>query len=195
MIRELTAPAVEPVTIDEAKLHLRVDGNDDDPLIQSLITVAREYCETFTGRAFITREVLYTLSRWPSGKHIYLPRPPVVEVDGFTWYDADNNPNLLVEGDDYVVDGDVIALPVGRGWPSGVLYPLNPIQVEYRAGYGSTGASVPEYIKAAIKLLVNSWYENREAVLPAGHIGRELPLGVVQLLWQERVFWTEEKNR
>lgn len=197
MIKEVTAPGVEPVTLEEAKLHLRVDTHADDALITSLIKVAREYCETFTGRAFITREIMYSLKYWPSGRYIHLPRPPVVEVDAFSWIDVEGNSNPLTEDVDYHADSDsaTIALPQGKPWPSGGLYPINPVRIEYRAGYGTTAANVPEYIKAAIKLCIGNWYEHREAVLPAGHVGKELPLGVQALLWQERVFWTEDMNR
>ena len=45
-------PTSEPVTLAEAKNFLRVTITDDDLLISSLITAAREACEAFTGRSF-----------------------------------------------------------------------------------------------------------------------------------------------
>ena len=50
-----TEPATEPLTLTEAKEHLRVDGTDEDTLITSIITVARKLCENYTNRAFITQ--------------------------------------------------------------------------------------------------------------------------------------------
>ncbi len=193
-----TPPATEPVTLDEAKLHCRVDVDADNNLILALITVARQYCETFTGRAFITQEINYDLPRWPRRRVIHLPRPPLIGVTSVTWWDREGNPQVLTAGTDYVVDvaptfGRVL-LPPDESWPNEPLYPVHPIRVDFEAGYGNA-AAVPEYLKAAIKLCVGSWYENREAVLPAGHIGKELPLGAQALLWQERVFWTEEYNK
>ena len=46
----IQGPQTEPITLEEAMLHLRVDGNADDLLISSLITTAREYCETWQAR-------------------------------------------------------------------------------------------------------------------------------------------------
>jgi uncharacterized phiE125 gp8 family phage protein len=206
MLKVITKPTVEPVTLAEAKLHCRVDVNDDDALITSLITTARTYCETFTGRAFCQQTLQLNLNRWPSKRAISLPRPPLRSVTSLTYYQTDGTPVVLTAGTDYLVDVDSepgqIILPYGKSWPTNSLYPLNPIRIVYIAGYEPvTGppidyrVNVPEYIKAAVKLCVGNWYEHREAVLPAGHVGKELPMGVQHLLWQERVSWSEEMNR
>ena len=50
----VTPPAEEPVSLAEARLHLRVDFTDDDALITSLIAAARQAAETLTGRQFVT---------------------------------------------------------------------------------------------------------------------------------------------
>jgi uncharacterized phiE125 gp8 family phage protein len=199
MIRETSVPAVEPVTLNEAKLHCRIDGSTEDALITSLIRVAREYCETFTGRAFVNRNVIYAMDRWPSRGQIILPRPPVTSVTSVQYYDIEGAPVTLTAGTDYIADADSepgrIVLPSGKAWPSARLHTVNPIRITYVAGYGETSASVPEYIKAAIKLCVGNWYENREAVLPAGLVGKTLPMGVESLLYQEQFAWTEDLNR
>ena len=52
--RVITAVAIEPVTLAEARLQLRMTVDDtaaDDPLINVLITAAREFAEHYTGRA------------------------------------------------------------------------------------------------------------------------------------------------
>ena len=48
-------PAGEPLTLAEAKPHLRVDLNDDDALITALISAAREQVEFLTGQRLITQ--------------------------------------------------------------------------------------------------------------------------------------------
>lgn len=45
--------AVEPVTLDEAKKHLRVEFNDDDALIEGLIVAARQWAEDFLNRSLV----------------------------------------------------------------------------------------------------------------------------------------------
>ena len=51
----VTAPAAEPLTLAEAKLHLRVDDTADDALIGALITAARQHAEHDTRRALVTQ--------------------------------------------------------------------------------------------------------------------------------------------
>jgi uncharacterized phiE125 gp8 family phage protein len=202
----ITQPTVEPVTLADVKLHCRVDHTDEDTYISGLLKAAREYCENFTGRAFVERTLQYNLNKWPSRKVIYLPRPPLVSVTSVIYHTTTGTPITLTAGTDYLVDADsepgAILLPDGKTWPTASLYPLNPIRITYIAGYeAETGppvnyrVNIPEYVNHAIKLYVGSLYENREAVLPAGHIGRTLPMGMESLLWQERVFWSEELNR
>lgn len=198
MIRVTTPPAVEPVSLDEVKLHCRIDHADEDTLLSVLIGAARQFCETFTGHSFITQTVEYYLEKWPSGRSIHLPRPPVQTISEVKYVDKDGVDVVLVEGDDYLVDTDSqlarVVLPVNKSWPMASMYEVNPIVITYISGYG-VAADVPAYIKAAIKLLVAVYYENRENILPAGHVGKALPMGIDSLLWQHRSFWTPEFNK
>jgi len=50
----------EPVTLAEAKLHLRIDNTDDDDLISALITTARRWAEDYCDRTFVVSQ--YTMS-------------------------------------------------------------------------------------------------------------------------------------
>ncbi|MDR1943975.1 MAG: head-tail connector protein [Synergistaceae bacterium] len=45
----------EPISLSEAKKHLRVEFGDDDELIQGLIAAAREYAEGFMNRSLVAK--------------------------------------------------------------------------------------------------------------------------------------------
>lgn len=62
-------PAVEPVTLAEAKAHLRVDGTAEDTLIGSLIVTSRLHVEAAMGLALVTQSWSVFLDAWPPGPH------------------------------------------------------------------------------------------------------------------------------
>ena len=85
-----------------------------------------------------------------------------------TYIDSDGDTNTFAAAD-YIVDTDSepgrIVLDYGEVWPSGVLYPSNPIIVEYVCGYGDDGSDVPAGIRHAMKLIISDMYEKRETIL------------------------------
>lgn len=182
------APATEPITLADAKLHLRVEIADDDTLITSLITAARQWCEAFQGRAYVTQTWQLWLDEWPEGDAISIPRPPLQSVTSIKYYGADGA-EYVVPATDYLVDAKAepgrVVLGYGKTWPSVMLRPAGAIVIEFVAGYGAESA-VPEKVKQAMKLLVGHWYAYREAVV-TGSISKELEFTVGALLWQERV--------
>src|ERR1700742_1721990 len=102
MSLQLTAPpAVEPVTLAEAKAHLKVDTGDDDALIGTLITAARARVEWHTGRALVTQS--WILWRDPWASLVGVPLPPLQAVTAVTLYARDGAPSVLDTGT-YTVD-------------------------------------------------------------------------------------------
>jgi uncharacterized phiE125 gp8 family phage protein len=77
----LAPPAAEPVTLAEAKAHLKLDTSDEDALVAALITAARARAEWHTGRAFVTQRWRLRLDAWPQQGVIELPLPPLVSVE------------------------------------------------------------------------------------------------------------------
>lgn len=182
-------PAIEPITLTELKLHLRVDGTDEDTLIESLLTVARAHCESFTRRQFITATLVLNLDKFPSDEVILLPYPPIQSpLTSVKYYDADGTQQTLTVTTDYVVD--VASEPgrlmpaYGKSWPT-TREIMNAVEITYKAGYGLKTADVPEGLKAAIKLLATHLYERREAVSEKSL--NVVPLAIESLLWQYRV--------
>lgn len=154
----------EPITLAEAKLHLRLDpdvAHPDDTLIASLITAARIHCENFSGRTYMTTTRHLYLDAFPRGE-IRLPYPPIQSVTSVE-YKASSGAPAAVPTANYVVDivsePGRIALAYGASWPS--TYPeINAVHITYVAGYGAAD-DVPENVKAAIKLKLTALYERR----------------------------------
>lgn len=87
--KQLTAPAVEPVTTTEAKSYMRVDTSDDDTLIGDLITTVREHVESVTRRVFVASMWQFTLDQFPSGREpILLPKSPLIFVKRVRYIDT-----------------------------------------------------------------------------------------------------------
>lgn len=182
---QTAAPASEPITLTEAKLHLRVDTSADDALITSLIEAARQAAESFCARQFVTATWQYTLDAFPEDDTINLPRPPLQSVTTLKYVDTAGATQTL-SASKYTVDTSKfvgrIVPAYGESWPSTYGH-IEDVEVTYVAGYGAA-AAVPEAIKAAIKLLVADMYEHREA----GTEGRvESNPTVERLLWAYRV--------
>jgi len=191
ILKRTVDPTEEPVSVTEAKAHLRVDLADDDLLIGSLVTAARQYIEDTAARALCTQTWRLSLDEWPTIGYIELPRPPLQTVSSIVYTDSAAVAHTF-STDYYDVDTDSepgrVVLEYGDTWPTGTLASTNPIQVTYVAGYGAV-ASVPQHLKQAILLLTAHWYENREAVMVAqGTTIQNLPLAIDSLIWLNRVF-------
>lgn len=166
-LKLVTPPATEPLSLQEARDHLRVWSSDEDNYIQGLITAGRQWCETQLRRSLVTATWRETFARLPACGVIELSRPPLIAVTEFVYIDANG---AQQEVDDELYDVDTGSEPgrIVRGyektWPivrtTGV---VAPVSVTYTAGYGDA-AAVPEAIKSAMKLAIGHWYENREMV-------------------------------
>jgi uncharacterized phiE125 gp8 family phage protein len=188
-----TPPAVEPVTLSEAKAHLRVDTTTDDAYIGSLITAAREWCEQYLDRTLVHTQWVMRFDRFPpDGTHdIELPRPPMASAGTATavalTFTFENGTTSTYSTASYRVDRDGVPGTVktlyGQTWPPH-LQDDNAISVTWWAGYGSSGTSVPAAIRHAMLMLVGMWYERRMAADSMG--GDEIPFGVKSLLDSQR---------
>lgn len=182
-----TAPAAEPVSLTEAKLHLRVDGTDEDTLITALIIAARDWCEGFQNRAYITQTWYLILDEFPMGDCIEIPRPPLQSITSIKYYGTDDT-EYTVDSGDYFVDEKSqpgrVSLAYSKSWPSTMLRPANGVIVEFVAGYGAA-AAVPELIKTAMKLIVGHLYEHREET--AEKVLAKIPMAAESLLGLDRI--------
>lgn len=165
-------PAVEPITLAEAKLHLSVDMIEHDALITALIVAARQFAEAKTGRSLITTSWLYVADGFPCRCPLTIDRCPVQSVTSVQYLDMAGAWQTMPPAD-YVADlqsEPARITPVfGKTWPI-PMPQIGSVRVAFSAGYGATAESVPEGIKAWMKLRIGALYENREEVIVASRI-------------------------
>ena len=170
----ISGPAVEPVTLAEAKAHLRVDGTAEDTLVASLIVTSRLHVEAVAGLALVTQSWSWYIDAWPPGPPghaVKLPMRPIQSIAAVRLYDEAGTATTL-DPATYFLDGTAApprlirhgAVPWTR--PGRV---ANGIEVAFTAGYGNAAADVPAPIRQAVLLLVAHWYEHRSPVEEGTH--------------------------
>ena len=187
-LKLVTPPATEPVSLSEAKEHSRITGTDEDELITTFIEAAREYCEEYQNKAYITQTWDLSLDEFPDSPYS-LPKPPLQSISSIKYYDQDGT-EYEFNASDYLVDTASvkgrISLAYGKSWPSVTLQPMNGVIIQFIAGYGDAGSDVPKRIRNAIKVLVEQIYENREATDIKEHL--EIPFAVHAFLGLDRIW-------
>lgn len=174
------APEETPVSLDEVKLHCRVDFDDDDLLLEALIGAATAHLEKVLDIAIVTQSWRQDFGNFSC---LRLPKDPVQE-DGLIveYRDADNLAQTLA-GSYYrlLADsrGPYVAIEPGQQWPASYSRP-DAVSVSFVAG--TPVEEVPLSLKAAILLHVGHLYQNREAVT-VDAVSNFLPLGYEALIW------------
>lgn len=170
----------------EAQTYLRLDGTDDQALVESLITAATKKVEDYLGVKLLNQvwSIFYDYFPWESNdknwwdgardghvgsltstfRTLELPFGPCVSVSEFITFDESDSSQSFdssLYSLDTVSRRPVIALKSGSTWPTRTLRPVNGVKVKATFGYGATSASVPSSIKMAIKIIVAKLYQNR----------------------------------
>jgi uncharacterized phiE125 gp8 family phage protein len=174
-------PTSEPVTLSEAKAHLRVTDDNDDAYITALIKVARRMCEGYAGISFITQTRVVKLDYFPvcMPEEIELPFGPIQSISGtdaaaptpnalgiFYTDDAGDTQTLVLNTDFYLDNSsDIPRVAPVDSWPTDVDDRINAISITYKSGYSSAD-DVPAEAKQAMLLQIGSLYENRQDEAP-----------------------------
>lgn len=156
----VTAPS-DLVTLDEVKAHLRVDIDDEDPLIGGLIQGAIAYLDGYRGvlgRAIMPQTWRQTFTC--AGPY----RLAMPDVSTFTATVGGNAAPGTLSGD---AMGPVVTLDASS--PDGATIEFTcalPVQ------------QLPA-VRMAVLLLIGNWYQHRESV---GERGQEIPMGFEMLI-------------
>lgn len=210
-VRTVEDVATEPITLDEARQHLRVDTylidvpdsgsppdqmtvSDDDAWITAMLPAAREYCEQYLGRALAPRTMEYVGDAFPAvaigappGPAFQLPFGPVQSVESITYTDTDDAPQT-VASIDYEIDAisvpSQVVLTYGSSWPT-ARSSTGSVRVRYITGYSTPGESPQVYplpkMARAAILLFLGHLYENREAVTVGSLV-ELPLGVQSLL-------------
>lgn len=185
-------PAFEPISLEQARQHLRVDvypgspgGHPDDDLITRAIVAARERAEEITRRALVEQGLRLVAPGFYGGSWRRLPgrggidllRPPLISVDQVTYYDETNTLQVAAPSDYFVEE----TAPVQRlRWTVAFNYPCtyareDAVRVDYTAGYvglsspvsdqADAASGIPASIINGMLLLIGDMYEHREATI------------------------------
>ena len=185
-LKLIAKPETRPVTLVEAKSHVRQEETTDDALIRTLIDAATLRAENFTRRQFITATYEMRFDCFPYG--FEFPRAPLQSVESIKYIDV-NEAEQTFDSAKYSVDtfrtiGRAV-LKSGESWPS-VFDDINVVRVQFVAGYGDDPDDIPQDIRAAIKLILGHLYEHRETVI-IGKTATEIPEAAKSLLWSYRL--------
>lgn len=174
----ISGPLQEPINLAEVKEHCRIDGTEEDSLLESYIASAREYLEYRTSRTIHEKVLELSLDEWPEYRRpIILPyATPLNAVLSFAYTDSSGSEfswNSFVE-DRVSLPGKVLPQK-NTSYPSVELTPSNGIRIRYRAGL-KLGEVPSQSVKIALLMLVAGMYENRESEgMESGRFGEYKP--------------------
>lgn len=162
-----------PVTLAEAKIHLRVTHNAEDGHIQSLIGAATDWAQTYMRRILVATTVGHTLTCFPSDA-LQLPGGIVTAVNDIKYRDPDGivqtltGPTSQTPGTDYqeALDDDEIAFvfpAIDGSWPASQRGARNAVVVEYQVGWPTIN-DVPESIREAIRFKIADFFTIRDTI-------------------------------
>lgn len=180
----VTPPQTTPVSLAEAKAHLRVDHDDDDELITAMIAAATDHVDGWSGvlgRALVTQtwrqdfDCFHACLRLPLAPAVSITAVKYVDPDGVEQTVDSNNYELRSDGDGpYVQFFTTFAAPA-------ISLEGKAVSVTYVAGYGEAD-DVPAPIRHAMLLMIGHWYDNREAAVVTSGTAQPLPMAVDALL-------------
>ena len=182
----VTPATSNPITLTEAKTHLKVDTTADDTFITNLIKSATSSAQEYTNRFFIATTIQQVGDKWEDISNLF--KSPVLSVTNIKYVSTDG---ILTTLNSSVYFLDDVNKPARIGLKPNQSYPeiidrLNAVQVNYVVGLAAGPDEVDEGIRQALLLTIGNWYQNRQAVV-TGTIATELPMNAKFLLNQYKI--------
>lgn len=171
-LKRIAAPAELPLTLDQAKAHLRVTGTSEDADIMAYLRAVVSHLdgpEGLLNRALVTQTLVYTLDAFPARAPTFdLPLPPLISVTSVAYLDGEGASQTWAAANYRVLNAGVatrkgrIERAYGVSWPATRAIE-QAVTVTYVAGYGARNA-VPEATRALILVLLKEMYDHRAPV-------------------------------
>ncbi|MCQ8781079.1 head-tail connector protein [Mangrovibrevibacter kandeliae] len=156
---ELAETVIEPVTVAEARSWCRIERDDEDELVASLVRAARQAVETETGLVLVRRAFRLALDPVPPGGWIEVARRPLQVMVGVTAYGSDGAPIVFGEAD--AIIERALGIEAIRLSPAVRAVAANGVDVDFEAGYAPGEA--PGDLLLALKRTIAASYEVRGA--------------------------------
>jgi uncharacterized phiE125 gp8 family phage protein len=198
-LARITQPVVEPVSLRHLKAHLRIEHDEEDEYLTSLISAGRYYAEARCDRCFVDTQLEMQTDTFPAAIEFPLPMPPFSPTPGrqaieVSYLNAGMVRLTMTETEPAITSNPgtflaqrfstpaVLTPAVNGYWP--VTGPVrSAVTVRWWAGYGADATAVPKGIVHAILMLAAHWYNNREAVMTGSAVATAtVPMGVDELL-------------
>ena len=167
MLRLITPPAAEPLTLTEVKAHLGITGTEQDAALALYLTAVRETTEKVLSRAFMPQVWEQVIDAFPT-EEIQLPKVPVRSIVEVTYDDELGDEQVLAANQYYLdnISEPSWIFPTSDEWGSvATLDAVNAVRVQFVAGYADledeeavAQAAVPAPIKQALLLMLGHTY-------------------------------------
>jgi uncharacterized phiE125 gp8 family phage protein len=168
VFKVITDPTVEPVTVEEVKIFARIDGTDEDELLEGFIKTIRKQVELYLGKSIITQTIRLSMDSWNTNI-IELPMSPLISVTSVETVDEDDTATTY-SSDNYMTDTDSLPgrliIKKSAALPENSEREVGGYRITYIAGYGAAASSVPHEIKDGIMTGVTKLYETRDFTTP-----------------------------
>jgi uncharacterized phiE125 gp8 family phage protein len=185
ILTETNAPPPAAVPVRAFGEHLRLgsgfaDDGSQDAVLELYLRSAMAAIEARIGRALLSREYSWTLTRWREDASQGLPIGPIQSIKAITLVEADGA-ELATDPETWSVMRDAqrprVVGRFGRNLPR---IPRNGhVEIRFTAGYGSIWEDTPPDLRQAVYLLAAHFYENRSEGAVSG---TSFPFGVLVLI-------------